>query len=131
MLGDMRNRVPGFGEMFRSFAANSSHGDAFNLSPLREVRQLGLDEMSGARRLLRCASLRLQCGFGAGLHVLFADAAAGARALDEIDVDAECAGEAACAWSGWNRTSVLRSSDFVELCRHGKHCRFGCRLIGR
>ena len=53
VMGYMRNCVPGFCQMLRGFAADATHGDAFDFSPLREIGQSRLDKMTGARRL-RC-----------------------------------------------------------------------------
>ena len=55
VLGDVRDRVPGFGQMLGSLAANSAHGDALDLAPLREIGKLRLGEVSGAR--WRCAAV--------------------------------------------------------------------------
>ncbi len=58
VLGDMRNRVPGFRQMLGSFAANSAHGYAFDFAPLGEIRKLRLGKVTRARWRLRCGSGR-------------------------------------------------------------------------
>src|SRR5258708_167564 len=94
VLGDVGNRVPGFGQVFRRFAANSADGDAFDFPPVGEIRQLGRNEVSGTRWSLRGGCRGRQSGFGVEFDVVFADASAGARALDFIDVDTDFTSQA-------------------------------------
>ena len=51
VLRDVRNRVPGFGQMFGCLAAHSAHGDAFNFAPLGKIWKLRGDKVAGARDL--------------------------------------------------------------------------------
>src|SRR5207248_1499035 len=48
MLRDMRNRIPGFGQMLGRLAANAAHRDMFNLSPFGKIGKFGRDKMPGA-----------------------------------------------------------------------------------
>ena len=58
VLRDVRNRVPGFGEMLGGFAANSAHGDALDLAPLGEIGKLAAEQ--SVRRAAGLARRSLQ-----------------------------------------------------------------------
>ncbi len=106
--------------MFRRFAANSAHGDALDLSPLGEVGQLGLDEVSGSRGRLRGCRSRAERRFSVGFDVIFADTPTGAGALDRVDVDADFAGQTTGVRSRGNWLAMLGSGDLVQLNWHRK-----------
>ena len=70
VLGDVRNCVPSFRKMLGSLAAYSAHRDAFDLSPLGEIRQRRLNKVSGTS----CrGDGRRESRFGVGLHIIFTD----------------------------------------------------------
>ena len=51
VLGDVGNRGPRLPQMLGGFAAHAANGNALDLSPLGEIRQFRLRELSAARRL--------------------------------------------------------------------------------
>ena len=65
LLGDVRNRGPGFPQVLRRLAPHPAHGDALDFSKLGEVGQLRLRELSSLRRSGRCAEVSsdLACAF--------------------------------------------------------------------
>ena len=132
MLSDVRNRVPRFGEMLGSLAANSSHGNALDFAPFGEVGKLRLSEMSGAWRRLGRRGCRRQQPLGESLNVIFADAAARPPALYFVDINANLAGKSPHMRSCGNRLAMLRASDLTQLHGHGERCRARLlRLVGR
>src|SRR5690242_12531762 len=102
MLRNVRNRVPGFCQVFSSLAANSAHRNALNLAPLGEVGKVRLSEVARARRGLRSDSGGRQQCLSEGFHVVFADAPSGAGALYFVDIDADFAREASHVRGGGN-----------------------------
>src|SRR6267154_5590152 len=117
--------------MFRGLAANAAHGDALNLSPLGEVRQLGRNEVPSARWRLSSGCRGRQDGFGVDFDVVFADASAGARTLDFVNVDTDFASQATGVRRGGNWSAVLGSGHLAQLHGHGKCRGTRTRLIGR
>src|SRR5712671_5547064 len=117
--------------MFRGLAANAAHGDAFDFPPLGKVRQLGRNEVSGARGRLSSGCRGSQNGFGVEFDIVFADASAGTGALDFVDVNTDFAGQTARVRRGGNRSAVLGSSHFAQLYWHGECRGTGARLVGR
>src|SRR5216684_5579696 len=126
-MGYVWNCVPGFCQMLRGFAADPTHGDALDFSPLREIWQSRLNKMTGARRL-RCWAKHRLC---LGLHVVFADTTSRTGSFDIVDIDSEFAREAPYMRCGGNWFTVLCASHLAELRRHGESGRDRHRLIGR
>src|SRR5271165_32629 len=131
VLRDVRNRVPGFGQMLGGLAANSAHRDALDLAPLGEVGQLRLSKMSGARRGLGRGRSRGEQGLGVSLDVVFADASARACAFHFVNVNADFAGKSSHVGRGRNRLAIFGARNFAQLYGHGEYRCDRLRLIRR
>src|SRR5579863_515205 len=91
VLGDVWNCVPSFGEMLGSLATDAAHRDVLDLSPLAEIGELRLREVSGTRRGLCRGYCRRESRLGVSLDVVLADASTGTRTLHLVDVDTDLA----------------------------------------
>src|ERR1700691_4745574 len=69
--------------------------------------------------------------FGAELHVIFADAAAGAATCDAVNVDSDFARQTTYMRRGGHGITMLSAGDFAQLLRHSEGRRLGLRWIGR
>ena len=130
VLRDVRNRVPGLGEMLGGLAADAAHRDPLDFAPAREVRQSGFDEMSGTRRG-RTGGRGEQC-FGARLDVVLGNAAAGTGAGHLIKINAQFARQTADVRCGGNGPVLLRARDLAKLCGHAeRRCSRRTRRVRR
>ena len=118
LLGDVGDRAPGFPHVLGSFAAHPPHGDAFNFSPLAEVRKSRLLQMRRRRSSAGCSrdnhALRIE------FDVLFADAAAGTVPGDVVNVNSQLTGQTSHMRSGWNRPAMFRTRRPIQMQRHGE-----------
>ncbi len=84
LLGDVRDRGPGFPKMLGRLAPHTAHGDALHFPEFGEIGKRWLGEMTGLRRL--CRRGRSEQRFGVSLDVIFADASTGAAAFHPVNV---------------------------------------------
>ena len=127
LLRNMRDRIPCFPHMLRSLAPHSTNGNALNLSPFAEVREHWLGHVRGRR----WRGGRGQPRLGAGLHIVFADAAARPSAFDLVDVHADFPRQPPDRWRRRHGLAVFCARNLAQLCGHGKRARNRCGLIGR
>src|SRR5580658_7780079 len=131
VLRYVRNRVPGFGQVLGSFAANAAHGDAFDFAPLGEVGKLRRNEVPGTRGRLRSGGSRREERLGVRLDVVFANAAAWTCAFDLVDIDTDFTGKTSHVRSRGDGLAMFGAGNFAELCRHAEYRRCHLRLIRR